>query len=76
MAESGTANGVWKWVSALLAAIMLAGAPGYVQAIRAPSQSEVDVIRERQIDVLVRLSQIDEQIANLQELIREVLQKS
>lgn len=73
--ETGGANGVWKWVSALLAAIMLAGSPGYVQALRTPSESEVSIIRERQTEILIRMSQIDEQIANLQELLRAALQR-
>ena len=77
-------EGVWKWVAAILAAIMLAGLPGYIQLLRGPSATDVTVIRDRQQDVLQRLAvleaevvelhedqaEIAEQIQELQELIR------
>jgi hypothetical protein len=55
-------NGVWKWIAAVLVAVMLAGAPSIIQAVKAPSQEEVDAIRERQVQVLIRLAGIDEQL--------------
>lgn len=70
--EAGAANGVWKWVAALLAAIMLAGAPGIIQTYRTPTRAEVEFIRERQNQVLVRLAQIDERITNTQLLLVEI----
>ena len=64
-------NGIWKWVAAILVAIILAGAPGMVQAIKAPSKEEVNIIRERQQQVLLRLGVMEErersQLALLQE---------
>jgi len=64
-------NGVWKWVAAVLVAVMLAGAPSIVQAIKAPSKEEVNIIRERQQQVLLRLGVMEEreraQLALLQE---------
>jgi uncharacterized protein YpmS len=65
--------GVWKWIAAILVAVMLAGAPAIVQAVRAPSQAEVDLIRERQNTVLQRLAAIDVQIAQNQSLLAELL---
>ena len=64
-------NGVWKWIAAILIAIMLAGAPSIVQAIKAPSQAEVDIIRERQNVVLQRLAGIDIYIVQNRELLHE-----
>ena len=64
-------NGVWKWIAAILIAIMLAGAPSIVQAIKAPSQAEVDIIRERQNVVLQRLAGIDIIDAQNRELLHE-----
>lgn len=74
MSEGGavSSNGVWKWVAAIVVAIMLAGAPGVVQALKAPSQEEVDFIRERQVQVLIRLAAIDQQIAANQALLLEL----
>ena len=65
-------NGVWKWVAAVLVAVMLAGAPSIVQAIKAPSQEEVDIIRERQNVVLQRLAALDVLIAQNQTLLIEI----
>lgn len=62
--EAGSVNGVWKWIAALLAAIMLAGLPGIIQSYRTPTKAEVDFIRERQNQVLVRLAQLDERVLN------------
>jgi len=71
--ENGGAmpNGVWKWVAAVLVAVILAGAPGMVQAIKAPSQEEVNIIRERQNIVLQRLAAIDIVDAQNRELLEE-----
>jgi uncharacterized protein YpmS len=65
-------NGVWKWITAILVAILIAGAPGMVQAIKAPSQEEVDLIRERQVQVLIRLAAIDEQLEVNEALITDL----
>lgn len=65
-------NGVWKWITAVLVAIMLAGAPSIIQAIKAPSQEEVDFIRERQNVVLQRLAVLETQININQELIEQL----
>jgi hypothetical protein len=70
--ETGSVNGVWKWLAALLAAILLAGLPGIIQLYRAPTKAEVEFIRERQNQVLVRLAQIDERITINRELILEI----
>ena len=68
MNEEGSihTNGVWKWIAAICIAVMLAGAPSIIQAIKAPSQEEVDLIRERQVQVLIRLASIDEQLQSNQ----------
>jgi hypothetical protein len=63
---------LWKWVAAILVAIMLAGLPGIIQAYRAPTKAEVDYIRQRQDTVLVRLAAIDEKLLNNRELIEEI----
>lgn len=61
-------NGVWKWVAAVLVAVMLAGAPAIIQAIKAPSRDEVNLIRERQNTVLQRLAVIETEIQQQREL--------
>lgn len=71
-AEAGAANGVWKWVAALLVAIMLAGIPGIVQAYRSATKEEMEIIRERQNQVLIRLAQIDERLENNRALVLEL----
>lgn len=56
------ANGVWKWITAIVVTAMLAGAPGYIIAIRSPSQAEVALIRDRQIDILQRLAVVERRL--------------
>ena len=68
-------GGVWKWVAAILVAVMLAGAPSIFQAINAPSQEEVELIRERQNTVLQRLAAMDILIAQNRELLLNIQQE-
>jgi hypothetical protein len=70
MAVNG--EGVWKWVAAILVAIMLAGAPSIVQAIKAPSQDEVDLIHERQNLVLQRLAVLESQFQTNQAVLTQL----
>lgn len=72
MSESGAVhpNGIWKWIAAILVAIILAGSPGIVQAIKAPSKEDVNLIRDRQQEILVRLGVIDERIKESEEQLR------
>jgi hypothetical protein len=74
VSENGSVapNGIWKWIAAILIAIMLAGAPSIVQAIKAPSQAEVDIIRERQNLILQRLTAIDIYIVQNRDLLMEI----
>jgi hypothetical protein len=74
MSENGSVapNGIWKWIAAILIAIMLAGAPSIIQAIKAPTQEEVDIIRERQNLVLQRLAVIDIYILQNRDLLIEI----
>jgi hypothetical protein len=74
MSESGLApvNGVWKWISGILIAIMLAGLPGVVQTFRAPSRAQIEAIQERQNMVLQRLAVLEVQMAINQALIKEL----
>jgi uncharacterized protein YpmS len=74
MSENGSVapNGIWKWIAAILIAIMLAGAPSIIQAIKAPTQEEVDIIRERQNLVLQRLAAIDIYILQNRDLLIEI----
>lgn len=55
-------SAVWKWVAAILATILLAGAPGMVYALKSPSQADVKLIRDRQDDVRIRLSVVEAQL--------------
>ena len=72
MSETGGgANGVWKWIAAILVAVLLAGAPAIVMAVRAPTNEEVDLIHERQLQMLVKLSQLEEQLSNLERELEE-----
>lgn len=58
-------NGVWKWVAALLATILLAGLPGYVRLyVTSPTKGEVSLIRDRQDSVLQRLAAIEQRLNN------------
>jgi di/tricarboxylate transporter len=61
----GAGDGVWKWVAAICVAIMLAGVPGIIHAVRSPTTAEVDVIRERQQSVLQRLAVLEVRIMDL-----------
>lgn len=65
-------GGVWKWIAAILVAIMLAGAPSIVQAIKSPSQEEVDLIRERQNTVLQRLAVLESQLQTNQAILSQL----
>ena len=76
--RGSAANGVWKWIAGILLAVLIAGSPGIVQAIKAPSQEEVDFIRERQVQVLIWLSAIEaklesnaERLDNIQRQLEE-----
>lgn len=67
MNETGSvANGVWKWIAALLATVLIAGTPAIIQTLRAPSSSDVQQIRDRQLEVLVRLATIEAQLDELE----------
>ena len=70
-------GGFWKWVTALLAAVMLGGLPGYIHLyVDSPKRGEVDFIRERQETVLQRLVVLELQIARLQEELKELQGRS
>jgi len=64
--------GVWKWIAAILVTILIAGAPAIIQAVRSPTRGEVDYIRERQVQVLIHLGELDQQVLALQDLIRDL----
>jgi uncharacterized protein YpmS len=76
LSERGIApvNGYWKWVAAILISIMLAGSPAIILAIRAPTAEEVNIIRERQNQVLQRLAVLEERVETNQVLIIELQQ--
>lgn len=61
---ASTGDNFWKWIAAVLMAILLTGAPPYVglawALLRAPSKDDVSLIRERQQIVLQRLAVIDD----------------
>ena len=65
-------SAVWKWIAAILVTILIAGAPGIIQAVRSPTRDEVEFIRERQVQVLIHLGELDQQILALQDLIRDL----
>jgi uncharacterized protein YpmS len=67
-------NGYWKWVAAILISIMLAGSPAIILAIQAPTSEEVNIIRERQNQVLQRLAVLEERVETNQVLIIELQQ--
>lgn len=74
MSEEGAVspNGIWKWIAAILIAIILAGAPGMIQAIKAPTREEVEEIRDQQSVILQRLATIDSLLAQNQALLVEI----
>lgn len=66
---------VWRWVAAIVVAAMIAGAPGYIGLLNAPSKEDLDshidnlsvqieVIRDRQQTVLQRLAVVETELAN------------
>ena len=64
MNANGNGNGgtPWRWIAAICAAIMLAGAPGIVYALRTWGLNEqVGIIKERQDDVRIRLGILESQ---------------
>jgi hypothetical protein len=61
----GEVTGLWKWIAAILAAILLAGLPGYIQLLRAPSTADFVLVRERQNDVLQRLAVIEQRLSDM-----------
>lgn len=68
---NGTTNGgvasLWKWVAALLATILLTGAPSIVYALRTwDLKAEVKLLRERQDDVRGRLNTLEAENRSLQ----------
>lgn len=66
LAQANGQASVWRWVSVVLVATMLAGAPGYIELVRgSPSRSDLDTVRDRQQIVLQRLARIDVLIAEL-----------
>lgn len=65
-------EGVWKWIAALLLAVMLAGLPGIVQSFRTPSSHDFNIVRERQNVVLRRLDVLNEKLTFDRKLIIEL----
>jgi hypothetical protein len=60
--ESRTDPTVWKWISGILSAILLAGAPGYLYLyLNTPTASEFHRVQENQQNVLQRLAVLEEQ---------------
>lgn len=59
-------DGVWKWIAAIFAALLVGGAPGYIRFyLDTPTEVEVGVIRERQDNVLQRLAVLESLHAEL-----------
>ena len=68
----GANGGVWKWIAAILVTVLIAGAPAIVQAVRSPTRDDVDVIRDRQVQVLIHLGELDQQVLALQNLVSDL----
>ena len=68
-------GGVWKWLAAILAAVILAGLPGLIYATRAPTAAEVDLIRERQQLVLQRLAVIEQRLDNIDKSLQSLYEE-
>lgn len=75
MPSEGEITDVWRWVAAIIAAAMIAGAPGYIGLLNAPSKEDLDshidnlsvqieIIRDRQQTVLQRLAVVESELAN------------
>lgn len=73
-------NGVWKWIAAILVAILLSGLPGYINLLiyqqNTPSKADLGIIADRQQNVLQRLavveSKLDEAHAKLEEINKQL----
>ena len=68
----GANGGVWKWIAAILVTVLIAGAPAIVQAVRSPTREDVDEVRERQVESLIHLAELDEKVFALQEVLRDL----
>ena len=74
--EARTASGdFWKWVSAVLIAIMLAGLPAVVQAVRAPTKEDVAEIQEGQVEILVRITALESKLMDVERRLNELEQR-
>jgi len=60
------ANGVWKFLAvsmvAVFVAVLVPSLGWFVDTRDQPTQAQIDVIRERQLQVLVHLASLDEQL--------------
>lgn len=66
-------NGVWKWLAAICLTVLISGAPGILYALRTwNTQSQVEIIRERQDDVRTRLAVLEAQHRTLVDEIIEL----
>lgn len=66
-------NGVWKWIAAILAAALLAGAPGYIRLLVGPTAQDVDRLRMQVRDLELQQARLSEQILVLQREIAQFL---
>ena len=75
--EAGALSGdFWKWVSAVLIAIMLAGLPAIVQAVRAPTNDDVAEIREGQVQILIRITALEARLMDIERRLDELEQRT
>lgn len=58
---------MWKWIAALLATAIIAGAPAYttllVTVARSPTKDDLTALSDRQQTILQRLSAIDVELS-------------
>lgn len=69
---NGRTTEVWKWISALLVTVLLAGSPGIIYALRSPSPEKVEQINDRQQLVLQRLAAIEVRLTVLEERLADL----
>jgi peptidoglycan hydrolase CwlO-like protein len=66
LAVNGNGVGLWKWLAGILCAILLAGVPGLVYAIQAPSKDDWQEINDEQQKLNVQVQVLQAQLMTLQ----------
>lgn len=64
---NGNGIAVWRWVAALVTSIMIASVPGLYLATSAPTRSDLNDVRNRQVLILERVNRLEAKLDALQD---------